>query len=63
MIFAWFLLKETKGNTEMENRLLYSPKEVRENRLRLIKARDEKREHVLTLNESLLKPSGIDDKK
>ena len=33
------MLKETTGNTEMENRLLYSPKEVREKRMRILNAR------------------------
>ncbi len=32
MIFAWFALKETNGNTEMENRLLYSPDRLRKER-------------------------------
>lgn len=55
IIFSWFLLKETKGNTEMENRLLYSPKEVREKRMALMSAQMQRpvpEPEVLKINKS-----------
>jgi len=47
-------VKETKGNTEMENRLLYSPKDVREKRLALLRARGEanQNQEKITINTS-----------
>lgn len=34
-MFSYAFLKETKGNSEMENRLLYSSADVRQQRLLL----------------------------
>ncbi len=39
-MFTLLCMKETKGNDEMQNRLLYSPRSVRRRRLRLMDNND-----------------------
>lgn len=45
-IFSWLVVQETKGNTDIENRILYTPKELREKLKNSLQKKKEIRDDV-----------------